>query len=384
MSGTFGVTKDGTGTWTLSNTNTHTGVTTLLNGILSVGTIGNGGVAGNLGQATNAAANIVFNGGTLRYTGTASSTDRNFTLTGNGTIDASGSGHLTWSGVPTIASGAKTLTLSGTGLGTMSGVLGNSSGTLAITKSGTGTWTLSNANTYSGGTSVTNGKVACSATGTVSGTNIGAKTSANVVTIESTGTVEFTANDVVATVQNLTSGSSLPSFVVNGGTLHAIRYNGLGNVTLASGSLTQASTDASTYRGWQFIGTVISSGTSAISSSNSCPNHLNGAASNTFTVTSGTLTGSTVLIDGSPAQSGAGAIVKNGAGEMVFSAANTYTGGTTISVGKLTASKKTALGTGPVTLAGTLQVTDTTTDPSKVISTGSFTAQTGARLIIGA
>lgn len=68
----------------LTGTNTYTGVTTIGgNGILSVATIGNGGVAGNLGAASSAAANIVFAGptsATLRYTGVTDSTDRNFTM----------------------------------------------------------------------------------------------------------------------------------------------------------------------------------------------------------------------------------------------------------------------------------------------------------------
>jgi autotransporter-associated beta strand protein len=59
------LTKVGTGTQTLSGTNTYTGVTTISAGTLSVATIGDGGVAGNLGQATNAAANLFLNGGIL-------------------------------------------------------------------------------------------------------------------------------------------------------------------------------------------------------------------------------------------------------------------------------------------------------------------------------
>ena len=52
-------------------------------GTVSVATIGNGGVASNIGQATNAAANLVFNGtgsGTLRYTGLTATSDRAFTI----------------------------------------------------------------------------------------------------------------------------------------------------------------------------------------------------------------------------------------------------------------------------------------------------------------
>ncbi len=53
--------------------------TTISGGVLSVASIGNGGVAsGNLGSASNAAANLVFNGGTLQYTGSTATSDLRF------------------------------------------------------------------------------------------------------------------------------------------------------------------------------------------------------------------------------------------------------------------------------------------------------------------
>ncbi|MBF0570167.1 MAG: autotransporter-associated beta strand repeat-containing protein [Candidatus Omnitrophica bacterium] len=196
------MTKSGTGTLTLSGANAYTGVTTLSAGTLSVAIIGNGGVAGNLGQATNAAANLIFDGGTLAYTGATASTDRSFTInTGKtATIDVV-TNDLTMSGAATNTNGALTkagagaLILTGTNLNTgittitagrlqignggTSGALGAGnivdnaalrfdrsdaiaianaiSGTGTLEQAGTGTLSMNTANTYSGGTTVNAG-----------------------------------------------------------------------------------------------------------------------------------------------------------------------------------------------------------------------------------
>jgi fibronectin-binding autotransporter adhesin len=86
-------------------------VTKVSAGTLSVGTIGNGGVSGNLGAAANAAANLVFDGGTLRYTGSTRSTDRNFTINAGktATFDIT-TNNLTVSGASIATTGALTKT----------------------------------------------------------------------------------------------------------------------------------------------------------------------------------------------------------------------------------------------------------------------------------
>ncbi len=127
------LTKSGAGTLTLSGSNTNTGVTTISQGTVSVSTIGNGGTAGNLGKASNAAANLVMDGGTLQYTGATAATDRNFNITNAKTA--------------TFDITTNTLILAGTSTGN----------TGALNKIGNGTLVLSGANTYSGGTTITAG-----------------------------------------------------------------------------------------------------------------------------------------------------------------------------------------------------------------------------------
>jgi fibronectin-binding autotransporter adhesin len=159
------VTKAGAGTWVLSGTSNYTGVTTISSGILKVSSLTNGNsTACNIGKATNAAANIVLDGGTLQYTGGTATIDRSFTLnTTGGTIDASGSGALTLTGgVGALAygsTGTRTLTLTGSNANnnTLGHTITDNSGATSVIKDGTGTWTLTATNTHSGTTTVREG-----------------------------------------------------------------------------------------------------------------------------------------------------------------------------------------------------------------------------------
>jgi autotransporter-associated beta strand protein len=184
LTGAKPLNKTTVGTVTLSGVNTYTGITTITDGVLSVGTIGNGGVAGNLGQATSAAANLVFNGGTLQYTGVTADTDRNFTLNAatTSTID--------------VTQAATALTISGASTAT----------TGALTKAGAGTLVLTGTNLHTGTTTVNAGTL-----------QIGDGTSGS---LTGAGNVNVTYTSGTATKLS-GSGSIAGSTILGGGTILA-------------------------------------------------------------------------------------------------------------------------------------------------------------------
>ena len=218
--------------WTLSGANTYTGTTSVNGGTLIVSSLANGGTASNIGAATNAPGKLVINGGILRYTGAATSTDRLFTVGTNGaTLNASGTGAVNFTGTGSLTmaltANARTLTLMGTNTdaNTLSGIIANSgtgANLTSLTKSNTGTWVLAGtgANTYTGLTSVTSGELDLNKTAGVNA--VGGD-----VTI-SGGTLKWLADNQVANGANviLSSGTldlnghteTVTTFTNSGGT----------------------------------------------------------------------------------------------------------------------------------------------------------------------
>ncbi|MGV3532098.1 MAG: beta strand repeat-containing protein, partial [Chthoniobacteraceae bacterium] len=175
------LTKQGAGTWVLNGQNTYSGITNIHGGVLSVRSLANGGLPSGIGQSDSGPGNLILDGGTLRFTGDATTTDRSFTIgAGGATLDASGAGALTFSSTGplefTTADQARTLTLTGsnTGNNTLSAPLtNNGTGVTSLTKTGSGTWAITGPSTYTGGTTVSGGTLKVNnATG--SGTGAGA------------------------------------------------------------------------------------------------------------------------------------------------------------------------------------------------------------------
>ena len=140
--------------------------------MLAVADLQNGGTPSPIGAATNLPSNIIFDGGTLRYTGPGDNTDRLFTLTSNGgTLDASGSASINFTNTAAIAfsgTGSRTLWLVGTSgtTNTFNPAIGDpSGGKLSLVKDGTSRWFIGNGdNTYSGDTTINAGTLQASAT----------------------------------------------------------------------------------------------------------------------------------------------------------------------------------------------------------------------------
>ena len=233
IGGSGGLTKSGNSAVALSGgINTYTGLTTISGGTVSVGALGNGGSASDIGAAPNSATNLVLNGGTLQYTGGGATSDHLFTLgTAGGTIDNEG-GQLTLNNSGTIAlsgTGTRTLSLTGsdTSGDTLAAVLGDNGGQTAITKNGAGTWILTGNNTNSGLVTINAGtlQVGTGGSGSIGSGNIvdqgildfniagtvtnGTASGSGSVIVDGTGTVILPGNNSYSGGTTINPGATL-------------------------------------------------------------------------------------------------------------------------------------------------------------------------------
>ena len=374
------ITKGGAGTLVLGGSSTFTGNLTINSGVLemnadgrlynaaynnsAVVTIAGGAIwripnysYAGMGQLADYRERRVLNDGTIEVTANSHSSGQDFTvnagggtfrytpagqtltLSGNSNTNTQFNGPLTFDTIGDIAVTGASAILEGSG---------------ALVKSGTGTLTLGNAgNSFSGNLTVNAGLLRATATtGSATTSSLGAKLGSRSVTVNAPAAMEWTANNILG--GGGMNAANLPGITLNGSTLTTTRFNVLGNLTLAGASLVNANaTDPVNYDGFQFIGAVTVTGTSpsAISTTTGRGNHLRGGTATTFEVAdpAGLLTISNVLRDGSGDYSGTAALTKAGPGRVVLSAANQFTGTTTVSSGTLALS-------GGGTVSGNLSV----------------------------
>ncbi|MCK0052119.1 autotransporter-associated beta strand repeat-containing protein [Salmonella enterica subsp. enterica serovar Kentucky] len=309
ISGSGQVVKSDDDALTLSGSNTYTGGTTINDGTLiatSVDALGSGDVTDDATLELNT-------GGTFDNA-----------ISGSGQVVKSGDDVLTLSGANSYSGGtlisdgtlvASNVEALGTGdvtddatleLNTGGDFINNIGGTGRVEKSGDKTLTLSGRNTYTGGTLISSGTLVAS-------------------NVDALGSGDVTNN---ATLEMNTGGD----FINNIGGTGRVEKSGDDTLTL-SGS--------NTYTG----GTLISDGTLVASNVEAL-----GTGDVTNNATLELNTGGTF----DNAISGSGQVVKSGDETLTLSGSNTYTGGTLISSGTLVATSVDALGTGNVTNNATL------------------------------
>ncbi len=290
------ITKAGTGTLLLTGANTYIGNTNVNAGTLQ---IGNGTSGSILGKATVTTA-----------TGATLVLDQADATTFFNPVSNSGSVH-------TIQSGTTTLS-------------GDISGSGSLVQSGTGTTILTGANTFTGGTTVDHGTLQINGT-------YPTPTLVGTVAVNNGATLLSTQRDGFGT-----SGSAATSVVtlnIVGGTVtHTASNLTLANVTInmTGGTLQSqgAGTSLDFFGGSTALNTLATSTTATLGGT---VNLRENQPSTTFTVGRGTTaSGVDLLVSAVIQQTQApSALVKAGAGTMVLTGANTYTGTTSVNAGTL-------------------------------------------------
>ncbi|MCF3649356.1 autotransporter-associated beta strand repeat-containing protein [Opitutaceae bacterium LMO-CP1] len=392
----FALTKTGPGSLTLSGSNTYTGATTISGGSLVLGSataLGNTaavniGASGRLdlnGQNTTLAAldgagNINLGSGSL-ITGDAN----NHSLSGN----ISGSGALT-------KSGAGTLTLSGSN--TYTGPTSVNAGTLAVSTlanlgsgniivSGGADLTATNPLAFAtsrdvtvtgAGSSLSSpgylwfGTSGGATTHTIAVENGASITTGQTFSLADTGsssqsTLTVTGSDSsVAATGNFYVGyaGTAIATVANGGTLSSDAAFSIATTAGSNGTLNLNAGGTLQARGPN--GIAIGAGTGAFNANGGMIQVVSSDLTTSAPITLGSGTTSIIDTNGlnatfSGALSGSGNLHKTSNGTLTLSAANTFTGDTTISAGNLNLanSSGSATGTGDVTIANGAALTGT-------------------------
>ncbi|EAU8883444.1 autotransporter outer membrane beta-barrel domain-containing protein [Salmonella enterica] len=375
ISGSGQVVKSGDETLTLSGANSYTGGTTISGGTLvasNVEALGTGDITDNatleLSTGGDFANNIGGTGSVVK------SGDKTLTLSGSNTYTGGttiSGGTLVVSNVEALGSGDVTdnATLELNTGGDFDNAI---SGSGQVVKSGDKTLTLSGANSYTGGTTISDGTLVAS--------NVEALGSGNVTddaTLELNTGGDFD-NAISGSGQVVKSGdktltlSGANSYTggttISGGTLVASNVDALGSGDVTDNATLELNTGGDFANNIGGTGSVVKSGDETLTLSGT--NTYRGGT----TISGGTLVASNVealgtgdVTDNATLElntggdfdnniGGTGSVVKSGDETLTLSGANSYTGGTTISGGTLVATSVDALGSGDVTDNATLEL----------------------------
>ncbi len=280
-----------------------------------------------LSGANTYTGNTTISAGTLR-TDALNALSSAVTVDSGATLDLNGFnqsvGSLTGTGNLTLGAGILTSGAANAST-TFAGVV---SGTGGLAKTGNGTLTLTGANTYTGATTVSAGTLRAE-NATALGTSAGGVIVASGAALELNNTVNIGTEALTLSGTGVSSGGALRSVTGDNVTNGVITLGNAATITTAAGSLT-----------------------------------LGGALSTAGNTVSFNSAGDTAV---SGVVSGAGGLTKTGIGDLTLSAANSFSGTTTISAGTLFATHASALGT---TDAGTLVASGATLDLSGGIAIG--------------
>ena len=371
--GAQSITKAGGGTLVLSGANTFTSGVTLSAGELDI----NNAAALGTGTFTVSGGSIDnSSGGAITLSNNnAQNWNASFTFVGSSNLSM-GTGAVTLGANPTVTVTAGTLSVGG--------VIG---GVHSVTKAGTGTLTLSGANTFgngmtlsAGGLNINNATALGTGTFTIAaGTTID-NTSGGAITVSSnnaqtwngsftftgsnnlnlgTGAVALAANPTITTsagvltVGGVVSGGGHSITTAGTGTLVLLAANGYsGGTTLTGGTLSFANgalgSGTITFNG----GTLQWNGANTQDVSSTFVAVGSGITANVDTNGNSVIFGSVI--------GGAGSMQKLGTGTLTLSAANTISGGFTLTAGQLNINNAAALGTGTFTIAAGTTIDNTT------------------------
>jgi len=400
ITGLGGLTKIGTGTQTLSGSNSYDGITTVTAGMILV-------AHNNALGTTNGITAVTANNATVQLTNGITVTGETITLVGGGNnygaLQVSANSIGTWNGPILLNDTGGNFPRLGAATGgvlIVTGVITNGgSANLYISGQTGGTngkVILANTNTYTGITGIIRGILALGADNALP---TGTALQLNTANIGELSTFDLNGyNQTVASLSN--SGATTNSLVTNtGGAIRTLTvnqsanttYNGLinGNLRLVkdgTGALTLTGTNTATggvtlnngtlnLNNDSVLGTgtfIINGGT--INNSSAGPlinyqdNAMNWNGDFTFAgtrsldlgwgnVTLGgsrivTVNGSTLTVGGAISDAGSGySLTKNGPGALVLNGAATYSGGTVVNAGLLQFNNLIPA-TGPVTVNG--------------------------------